>query len=829
VLTKARALGVVILLLAASQAGTHSPAPVRVTTPEDEFGARIGADYFLATYGQLETYWKKLDRQSDRLALVDIGRTEEGRTQWMAIVSAPDNIERLSHYRNISRRLAHGEALSDAHARALAHEGRAVVWIDGGLHANEVLGAQQLIETVYQLVSRNDSETLRILHDVIVLVVDANPDGHDLAANWYMREKNPLARTLNDVPAPYQKYVGHDNNRDFYMGTQTETRNINRVLYRDWLPQIVYDHHQAELPDGIMFAPPFREPSNYFLDPLITASLTRIGTAMRARFAADGLAGITDVSGADYSTWWNGGLRTTPYFHNQIGLLTETIGNPTPIERSSLLGGTQHWHFRQSIDYSVAANYAVLDIASRDRETWLFNSYLMARRSIDRGNRDSWTATPHRSVARTADPRARDPRGYILSADQPDFLTATKFVNALLQAGVIVHRATSVFSANDRTYPRGSFVVKTAQPFRAHVLDMFEPQDHPDDIPYPGARPRDPYDMAGWTLAFQMGVKFDRILDAFSGPFEQITTNDVKPVPGQLAGPDKPAGYFVSHHQNDAVIAVNRLLKAGESVFWLRDRVYIAATPSARRILEEAAAGIGISVRATQEAPHGTLMRLRPVRIGLADRRGGWSSSGWIRWLLERYEFPFELLYPEAFDAGRLARFDVVILPSEASVNNPLELKRFVEPGGMLLAIGDATSVFRSFGIPISSPAVKSFIPGSVVRASVDNATPIGYGFEEQVDMFFDNSPVFRLDPAAASRGVRAVAWFATPAPLRSGWAVGQEHLENTVAVVDAPVGKGRVVLFGPEIAFRAQSHGTFRFLFNGIYSGSAIPARLSH
>jgi len=247
----------------------------------------------------------------------------------------------------------------------------------------------------------------------------------------------------------------------------------------------------------------------------------------------------------------------------------------------------QRWHFRQSIEYSVTANRAVIDAASRYRETLLFNIYAMGRNAIQRGNQDTWTFSPHRLASvkpnaavrgilptRVYDqlktPESRDPRGYILSADQPDFLTATKFVEALLRTGVAVHRATAAFAVSGRTYPAGSFVVKTAQAFRPHVLDMFEPQDHPDDVPYPGGPPTPPYDSAGWTLAFQMGVKFDRVLDGFDGPFERVTA--VSHPTGRVAGVGQPVGYLVSHHQNDAFVAVNRLLKAGESVYWPADR-----------------------------------------------------------------------------------------------------------------------------------------------------------------------------------------------------------------------------------------------------------------
>jgi hypothetical protein len=912
--TKTRALIVaaLLLILAAPSTRTQSQTGRSIASPLEHFGANIGDDYFLATYTQFEEYWQKLAGGSDRMRLVDIGRSEEGRTQWMAIVSAPENLASLDRYRDISRRLSLADGLDEEQARRLATEGKAVVWIDGGLHANEVLGAQQLIETVYQLVSRSDAETLRFLRDVIVLAVHANPDGHALVADWYMREPDPRRRTLAGIPRPYQKYAGHDNNRDFYLASQAETINMNRVLYREWFPQIVYDHHQTGPAGTVMFAPPFRDPFNYVFDPLIPTGIDLVGAAMRTRFAAEGKPGVTTREGSNYSTWWNGGLRTTAYFHNQIGLLTETIGSPTPIdipfvpERQLASGdlpspiAPQAWHFRQSIEYSLTANRAVLDTASRFRETLLFNVFRMGKNAIRRGSEDSWTTSPRRIAALRAtaggrgtaparlyeeqlrDPRLRDPRGYILPADQPDFPTATKFVDALLKGGVTVQRATAAFTVKDTRYAAGSYVVKTAQAFRPHVLDMFEPQDHPDDIPYPGGSPTPPYDSAGWTLALQMGVKFDRVLDAFDGPFETISV--ARPAAGSVSGPAGPAGYLLSHHQNDAFKVVNRLLQAGEEVFWLKDRgvggfangtgaMYVTARASTAPIVERAASELGVSFVGVATPPSGDALKLRPVRIGLWDRYGGSTPSGWTRWLLERYEFPFEVVYAQALDAGNLAsRYDVLIFTDEAvpvgegrrpsdgapppalpeeyrSTTGTItlartvpQLKQFVAAGGTLIAVGGSTALGAALDLPVTSALAgtrpdgttspltrdKYFIPGSLLRVSVDNTTPLGYGFEPQVDVFFDNSPAFRVPPGGGREAAMArVAWFGSAAPLRSGWAWGQHHLEGAAAVVDAPLGRGRVLLFGPQITFRAQPHGTFKFLFNGIFYGHALALAL--
>src|SRR6476469_6932392 len=392
-------------LLSATAVGAQTPPAGKITTPKEFFGFNIGDDWKLANYDQFQEYWKKIDAESDRIRLEEIGKTAEGRPQLMAIVTSPENFKKLDRYKEIAKKLALAEALTDDEARALARDGKAVVWIDGGLHATEVLGAHQLIETTYQLVSRTDPETMRILNDDIILAVHANPDGMQLVSNWYMQEADTLKRNMN-IPRLYQKYIGHDDNRDFYILNQPETINDARIQYHEWFPQIVYNHHQTGPAGTVMFAPPFRDPFNFNFDPLVPVQLDLVAAAMHSRFEAEGKPGVTMRTGSSYSTWWNGGLRTLAYFHNMIGLLTETIGNPTPMEiplvvRNQLPRADlpypiapQQWHFRQSIDYSITANWAVMDVASRYRETLLYNIYRMGKNSIERGSHDSWTTTP---------------------------------------------------------------------------------------------------------------------------------------------------------------------------------------------------------------------------------------------------------------------------------------------------------------------------------------------------------------------------------------------------------------------------------------------------
>ncbi|HEX3745466.1 MAG TPA: M14 metallopeptidase family protein [Bryobacteraceae bacterium] len=948
-----------VLAAVLSAATLSAQSAPHITTPKEALGFNLGDDYMVANYTQLEAYWKKLANESNRMKLVSIGKTEEGRDQYMAIISSPDNIKNLEKYKEISRKLALAEGVDEQQAHQLASQGKAVVWIDGGLHASESVGSQQLMETVYQMVSRTDPETMRMLNDDIILCVQANPDGQELIANWYMRGSEKLdaplrpenEREMNNLPRLYAKYIGHDDNRDFYMSNMHETTNMNRILFKEWFPQIMYNHHQTGPAGAVIFIPPFRDPFNYNFDPLVPLGIEMVGTAMHSRLVAEGKGGSAMRSGSSYSTWWNGGLRTITYFHNMIGILTEIIGSPTPITipvvpRMQLPTGDWPmpvtpgpWHYRQSIDYEITNNRAILDLASRYRETFLFNIWRMGMNSIERGSKDYWTVTPKRIDALNAaagvtarggrgaepvvsdlapggggggfgrgggvsmdlynsvlhDPKLRDPRGYILPADQADFETATEFINALLKNGITCLRATSSFEVAGKSYPAGSYVVKTAQAFRPHVRDMFEPQDHPNDFAYPGGPPNRPYDITGWTLAMQMGVQYDRILDGFDGPFVKID-NLLPPPVMTLSGPSSPAGYLISHEINNSFILTNRLLKAGGDVYWLKQEqkvdgkdlgtgaIWVPSSPAVRPILEKAAKELGTPVYALAQPPKGDALKIKPIRIGLYDSYGGSMPSGWTRWLFEQYEMPFQVVYPTMLDAGDLkSKFDVIVfvagtlgggrggrgggggagggrgggrgrgaaeVPEEyratmgrvsPEVTVPA-LKKFVELGGTLVTIGSSTSgAVSDFDLPVKSyltemgadgkehnlPADKFYIPGSLLKMNVDNTNPVAYGMPKTVDVFFDNSPVYQLQPTVEMQKTSPVGWFSGKTVLDSGWAWGQQYLDGGTAVAESTVGEGKVVLLGPEVNFRDQPHATYKLLFNSLYYGSASSAPL--
>ena len=651
----------------------------------------------------------------------------------------------------------------------------------------------------------------------------------------------------------------------------------------------------------------------------MVTGIDAVGAAMYNRLITEDKPGFTRMTGSTFSVWYNGGLRTTTHYHNMIGILTEIIGGPTPEEiplvPSRLLPNSdtpypvtpQTWHFRQSIDYSVSLNFSLLDYAARNKDHLLYNIYSMGRSAIKKGQKDTWSPFPKKieaiNTAYEADkasdkslqsrnqggfsrggiptkyydsvyqtPAKRDPRAYIVSANQKDFGTAVKFINALIRTGIKIEKATSDFQVNGKSYPAGSYIVPTDQAFRAHVIDMFDPQDYPNDFEYPGGPPIRPYDAAGWTLAYQMGVEVDRILDSLDGPFEVLTYGELEELPLLPIG-DSKTGFLISASQNEAFPLINALLKDKAQVFRSTEPLdglpagsyFIPAKESAR--LKELAREIRVPIIPAKSRP-ANLVEMKKQRIALYDSYGGSMPSGWVRWMLEQNGYDFSLVFPKEVDAGELNRkYDVILFISggipayrETGSNSnyygrqpeaeevPAEyqdrlgtitpeksitqLKTFIENGGKVLTVGTSSSLAYHLGLPVRDALTeinregkeqrlsgeKYYVPGSVLSSKIDPSIPTNWGMTNHVDVMFNNSMVFKLKPEADIEGIEAIAWFDTPSPLKSGWAWGQSYLEDGVIAFNAPMGKGQLVVFTPEITFRAQSHGTFKWLFNNLY-----------
>lgn len=469
-----------------------------------------------------------------------------------------------------------------------------------------------------------------------------------------------------------------------------------------------------------------------------------------------------------------------------------------------------------------------------------------------------------------------------MSAAQPDFGTATKFVQALQKSGVQFMRATAPFSVASKSYPTGSWVIKTAQAFRPHVLDMFEPQDHPDDFKFPGAPPTRPYDNAGWTLAMQMGVEYDRVLDAFDGPFERMKADVVTPAIATTVAKAK-AGYYVRPEVNDAMTVSNRLAKAGATAFrvpnsfqdggqtWPAGTWFIPTGAAAEKVVQQSAKDLGVNFGAANAKPAGA-QQVKPLRVALIDRYGGNMPTGWTRLVMEQFEVPYTLVYPQELDKGGLrAKYDVIVL-TDGMVSDPAfggrgggggfggspdtmltpvqyrnrlgrvstettvpKLKEFMEAGGRIVTIGSSIALGKLIGLPVDNflmdgtralASEKYYIPGSLLEVKMDTSATVTAGMAARTTVMFDNSPVMKFGADAAAKGLRPLATFDNDAPLKSGWAWGQSYLKGGVAMAEAKVGQGNLYMFGPEILFRAQPHGTFKLLLNALSQGFERPVK---
>ncbi len=700
---------VVLSLVVAALVLGRATAPVAqqtVPAPKDVLGFTPGDDYKLADFRQLQQYFQALDNASERVKVYSAGKSTEGNDMLVALISSEANLARADHYRDISRKLAYVRGVSPDAARALARDGKAVVWIDNGLHASEVATAQHAFVLAHRVATDDSAEIQEIRDNVIlVLLPTVNPDGMNLVVDWYRKN---LKTPSQDSPMPwlYQKYIGHDNNRDAYMQTQEETRVVNTLLYKEWLPQVMYNQHQAGWPPPRMFVPPFPDPFNPNIDSQVIRGIDLVGGAMLDRFERERKPGV--VSRYQFSTWFNGSLRTAAYFHNMIGILTETwhpsatpftydlkrfpreFDNGVPVTTPSSnypnpwMGGTVR--LADAVDYMLTGSLAVLQVAAKYREQFLLGIYQIGARQVEKGATEA-------------------PVAYIISPEQHDPPAAALFVETLMRGAVEVHRADGPFSADGTLYPAGTWVVRMDQPFRPFARDLLEPQRYPDRRSSPGGPPLPPYDSAGWTLAYQMGVSTVAVTSPLAATLTQLS--EYPRVPGRVVLPSRalphPAArptmssavadaglqevgagtYAIEPRANAAFRVVNRLLAAGVPVARMPpavpgDAALAPQSPSGSflvtikdprqgRQLADMVAAEGVQAQRVDRLPRIAIPPLAAGRIGLYKSWVANIDEGWTRWLLEQYAFPYTTLTDADVRSGALRdRFDVIILPDQA-------------------------------------------------------------------------------------------------------------------------------------------------------------------
>ena len=773
-------------------------------SPASLLGFKPGDDRTIADWRQIVQYFTRLDAASERVEVRTLGLTTLGRPLLVAFISAPENIRNLAKYQDIQRRLADPRlAPGDAERDALTRTGKTVVAISCSIHSTEIVASQMSMQLAYELASAEDAATREILQNTILMLIPAaNPDGVDIVADWY---RKTLGTTYEGTEPPelYHHYAGHDNNRDWFMLNLKETQIITRLFWREWFPQVVYDVHQQGATGSRFFVPPFFDPPNPHIPPLLLREVGLIGHKIAADLQAEGQQGV--ITNALYDTWWHGGFRTAPYYHNSVGILTEAASarlmSPVEVSREQLgratsrgmpsalqsatnfpdpwPGGT--WRARDIMAMEMTASRAVLSMAAKYRERYLRNFYDLGR------------------AAATEIKGSELPAYYLIPREQGNAENIAKMIGALIAQGVEVKRIVRAGAyqesagtggrRNPRVIPVGDYMVPLAQPYRANVLALFERQVYPDRRTAGGEAER-PYDVAGWTLPMQMGVNVIPI------PHPVVNTAD------QRAPAYQP----------------------------VRDETEV------RRDL-------GLTLQTGTVSPIKNPLT-RPVRLALYKSWTGSMDEGWTRYVFDTFNVPFQTLLDREVRAGNLrAKHDVIVLPSmrlreivegrskatapveftggitEAGVDN---LRRFVEDGGTLVCFDAASELaVKHFKLPLRNVLenVKTsefYGPGSILRLEVDAAHPLARGFGQNVDAYFINSSAFELTEGASDR-VRVVARYAERDVLRSGWLLGERLIAGKVALAEVTLGRGRVVLFAFRPQHRAQTWGTFPFIWNAI------------
>ena len=852
-----------------------SPAAAQIQTPDAHFGFRLGTDRRLATADAIERYFTLVASQSDRVKLLDLGKSTDGHSMLAAIVSAPDNIRNLDQIRATNLRLSDPRFLEPDEARRLASTQKLILAIGASIHASEVGGAQAASELLHALVTASDQPTLSVLQNVvIVLIPSLNPDGQRLVTEWYEKTKGTQWEG-GPMPWLYQKYAGHDINRDAFMMNLAENRNLARFFYSDWHPQVFLTIHQMEQNGPRFFVPPNTDPIDPNSDPLIWRSAALLGGAMALQLQRDRHSGV--VTSAKYDYYWPGFEDSAPIGHNTVCLLTEVasvdIASPVNIPATELRAGFKgltdyrpqinfpdpwpggRWTLRDIVDYDLSAVRGLLYGASAYREQLIQNFYEMGLRAIEKG-------------------REGGPFAFIIPPEQHDPYTTARLETLLLAGAVEIQRAMEPFRADGEPYPEGTDIVFMTQPYRAYVKTLLERQSYPARRAGPNGPQERPYDVAGWTLPLQMGATVITIERRFQPPsLTRVTAPTI--TAGTVWGERKPTYWVLEGRGNGAALAVNRLVAAGALPSWTTAPVDGAGfqygpgsivVPYDRNVepmISKVAQDFGLRADGLKGRMPTTLQPIGRARVALYKPWTASIDEGWTRLVLEQFEFKYTSLTDQQMRAGNLrAQFDAIVLPNVAGDRLasgfsddvvPPEyagglgpagidaLRAFVRAGGSLICLGASGGLaIGTFELPIRDIAPENderlFVPGSIVRLDLDPSQPLSFGMQPKTAAFFAFSSVYAAasgagrtapyaDPPAAA-GMRTIAHYGDKDVLLSGWLEGEEVIAGRAAIVEATVGTGRVVLFGFPVQHRAQSHATFRLLFNALFTAPSPPAQ---
>jgi hypothetical protein len=827
--------------------------------PEQYFGFKIGADGELARYPKIVEYLQHLSKTTNRVKFEELGKTTMGNPYVLATISAPENLAKLNRLVEINRRLADPRGLSEAEAKRLAQEGRAFYFIYGTIHSTEVGNTQSLIEIAHRLATDTSPEIKQILDNLVVLLVPSqNPDGQYLVVDhWYKTKGTPFTRTYPDL---YHKYVGHDDNRDWFMFTQKETR-LAVDIQNKYKPIITHDMHQQGSAGSRIFLPPFDDPYDPNVHPIIAQGIMSVGQAMASALVSEGKGGMEWLT--RYDLW--APARQYMVYHGQPRILSEiasvNLADPLVNADGAPMGPQDArwnfpmpykkstWRLRDIVEYGDTVAYAGMAHVAKYRTTWLENFYKI-----------------HADWVNRTDP----PYAFVVPAAQRDPFETFEMLDILRIGEVELHQAKAPFKAGGKDYAAGSWVIKTAQPYGAFAKTMLERQKYPDLRLYPGGPPKPPYDVTGHTLWMLMGVDVDQIEKPFEATLELVKS----PRRAARTFPTITQGsYLIDPASNAGFIAAAKLQAAKVPVYRAADSGTVAAgtwivpvTAESGRILAQVSRDTGLDVRAADRPMAGDVYRLKPeTRIGLW-RGANNMPAGWMKWVFEQYGFNHKAIVSSDFEKDLASQYDTIVLPdgtSRATIVTGLNPARndkewawaygvgdagwkklgdWVKGGGTLVAIGSAVDTARALlDLPIepalpearaggrggSSAPLAFYCPGSLLQNEFNTAHPVAFGMPAAWPVFFEGDQAYRLKPGFTIQS-EVVSRYPTQGPiLQSGWLLGEALLRDQANVVAFRVGKGYVVTMGSQIDFRAQPRATFKLLFNAMFHGPStrVPA----
>jgi hypothetical protein len=872
----------VFLVLALCLAGTSAAGRAEQTaqqqalrTPEQFFGFQMGTDRKLANWDKLHEYYQLLAKSSDKVKLVELGKTSEGRPYIALFISSPANLAKLEQYREMNAKLADPRGVPQAELDRIVAEGKAVVIQSFALHSSEVAAAQTAAEFVYDSLSRTDTEAQRILDNVISIVVPSiNPDGTQMIADWYMKYVG-TEYEASGLPWLYQKYSGHDNNRDGFALNLPESKNLGKLMYRAWVPQAYVDHHQMGSGNARLYIPPYAEPIRPDADPLVWREMSWWGAHMGNRLEAEGKTGV--IGAAIYSGWGHMGFHWITPFHNIAGMLTESasarLATPMYLHPDQLRGGPRGlpeyesqttmpslweggwWRVRDIVEQQKIAAWATVDLAARNRETVLRSMYLKASRQTERGAKG-------------------DVKAYAIPAAQHDLNTAKKLVNMFLDSGVEVQQSKSQFIADGKVFGPGSYVISMAQPKMGLVRWMVGRTFYPDNT-YTRDRegnPIRPYDMSTDTLGEFMGVRTESLGEKVSADLVKLTA----PVPlaGTVAA-SAPNGYVLDGRLNDSFRAVNQLQAKGIAVRRasqasgdgsVRPGDFLVASGDVAAV----AKATGVDFAALKSPVTSGAYEIRKPRVAMLQRySGGNMDEGWTRLMFEQFDVPYtSIMDAEIKKAGLESTYDVIVLPADsvfamtgerppagqgggggggfggAQTPVPEEyrsgfgaegvkaLEAFVQKGGTLVTFAQAGDLpIQRFGLPLRNvvanlPGKEFWSPGSTLRVRFANSHPLAFGMpDEGLALFTQGSQAYEVTSTDRSQDVSILSTYVERDILQSGWLLGEQVIAKKAAAVSVKHGQGKVVLLGFRPQNRDQTHGTFKMVFNALLNGPAESA----